>query len=366
MGTYQTDHRIVMTLDAGGTNLVFNAVQGEKEILQPIILPARQDTLEKILKAIFDGFQQVKNQLKDEPVAISFAFPGPAAYEQGIIDDLENLPAFRGGVALGPALEERFGIPVFINNDGDLFTYGEALAGLLPEINEMLERHGSPKRYRNLFGATFGTGFGGGIVSGGVLFTGDNSAQAEVNRMRNRLYANYSAEESVSIRGVQRVYARESGDHSGLSPKDIYEIGMGLKPGNRIAALKAFEELAIVAGDTFANAITLVDGLVVLGGGLSRAYPLFLPRLVTEMNAAFQTIKGTPLPRMEIQAFNLEDARELELFLTGDTREIRIPFTEKPMKYDPLKRIGVGFRRLGTSQAVSIGAYAFALGKLGK
>lgn len=366
MGTYQTDQRIVMTLDAGGTNLVFNAVQGEKEILQPIIFPARHDTLEKILKTIFDGFQEVKNQLKDEPVAISFAFPGPATYEQGIIDDLENLPAFRGGVALGPALEERFGIPVFINNDGDLFTYGEALAGLLPEINEMLEHHGSPKRYRNLFGATFGTGFGGGIVAGGALFTGDNSAQAEVNRMRNRLYANYSAEESVSIRGVQRVYARESGDHSGLSPKDIYEIGMGLKPGNRTAALKAFEELAVVAGDTFANAITLVDGLVVLGGGLSRAYPLFLPRLVNEMNAAFQTLKGTSLPRMEIQAFNLEDARELELFLTGDTREIRIPFTEKTMRYDPLKRIGVGFRRLGTSRAVSIGAYAFALDKLGK
>jgi glucokinase len=366
MTTYQTDQRIVMTLDAGGTNLVFNAVQGEQEILSPIIVSARHDTLEKVLKTILEGFHEVKRQLKDKPVAISFAFPGPAEYEDGIIGDLENLPTFRGGVALGPALENEFRIPVYINNDGDLFAYGEALAGLLPEINGMLAQRGSPKVYRNLFGATFGTGFGGGIVSKGELFTGDNSAQAEVNRMRNKLYANYSAEESTSIRGIQRVYARESGDHSFFSPKDIYEIGMGLKPGNKLAAVKAFEELAVVAGDTFANAITLVDGLVVLGGGLSRAYPLFLPRLVEEMNASFETVKGTALPRMEIKAFNLEDPKELELFLAGDTREIRVPFSDKTMKYDPLKRIGVGFRRLGTSRAVSIGAYAFALNKLGK
>lgn len=366
MNSLQTDQRIVMTLDAGGTNLVFNAVQGEQEILQPFILPSRHETLEKMLSAIVDGFTEIKKQLKDKPVAISFAFPGPAEYEQGIIGDLENLPVFRGGVALGPVLEEQFGVPVFINNDGDLFAYGEALAGLLPEINALLEKRGSPKRYRNLFGATFGTGFGGGIVSKGELFMGDNSAQAEVNRMRNRLYPNYSVEESTSIRGVKRVYARESGDHSDISPKDIYEIGMGLKPGNKAAALRAYEELAIVAGDTFANAITLVDGLVVMGGGLSRAYPLFLSRLVEEMNASFETVKGSALPRMEIKAFNLEDPRDLENFLTGDIREIPVPFSARTMKYDPLKRIGVGFRRLGTSRAVSIGAYAFALNKLKK
>ena len=33
-------------------------------------------------------------------------------------------------------LREQFGIPVFINNDGNLFAYGEALAGTLPEVNK--------------------------------------------------------------------------------------------------------------------------------------------------------------------------------------------------------------------------------------
>ena len=68
-----------------------------------------------------------------------------------------------------------FGIPVFINNDGDLFAYGEALGGALPEVNARPEKAGSAKRYKNLLGYTFGTGFGVGMVVNGELNRGDNS-----------------------------------------------------------------------------------------------------------------------------------------------------------------------------------------------
>lgn len=62
------------------------------------------------------------------PEAISFAFPGPADYPNGIIGGwLPNFPSFRDGVVLGPFLQEKFGVPVFINNDGDLFAYAFAL-----------------------------------------------------------------------------------------------------------------------------------------------------------------------------------------------------------------------------------------------
>lgn len=362
---YDSDTRIVMTLDAGGTNFVFSAVSAEKEIVEPIGLSARGD-LQFVLERIIDGFTRVRAKLPRPPVAISFSFPGPAEYERGIIGDLENLPSFKGGVALGPMLEEIFTIPVFINNDGDLFAYGEAISGLLPEINALLAESGSPKRYRNLFGATFGTGFGGGIVHHGELFTGDNSAQGEVNRMRNKLLGDCSVEESVSIRGVRRAYAREAkiGMSKCLSPKQIFEIGMGRCDGDRNAAVRAFEEMAVVAGDALANAITLVDGLIVLGGGLSGAHPLFLQRLVDEMNSHYHTMAGAAVNRLEVRAFNLENARDLEKFVRGEAREIVVPFSKRKIRYDPLQRIGVGVTRLGTVNAVSIGAYAFALAQL--
>ena len=215
---YLHDHRIVMTLDAGGTNFVFCAVQGEKEIIDPVSLPAYSENLEQVLQTIITGFKEVKSAIKENPVAISFCFPGPAEYELGIIGDLENLPSFRGGVALGDMLRGIFDIPVFINNDGDLFTYGEAIAGLLPDINQRLADSDSPKKFSSLFGATFGTGYGGGIVSRGKLYLGDNSAQGEINRMRNKLYPEWSAEESVSIRGIRRVFAREAGIDPAICP----------------------------------------------------------------------------------------------------------------------------------------------------
>ena len=111
---YEHDERIVMTLDAGGTNFVFSAIQGCREIVEPICLPAASDDLERCLSVLVEGFLEVEKRLPKLPVAISFAFPGPADYEHGIIGDLPNFPAFRGGVALGPYLREQFGIPVMV------------------------------------------------------------------------------------------------------------------------------------------------------------------------------------------------------------------------------------------------------------
>ncbi len=376
---YREDLRTVMTLDAGGTTLAFTAVQGTTEVIEPIVLPSPGDDLELTFQSIIKGLNEVRAALSEAPVAVSFSFPGPADYALGVIDDLENMPAFRGGVALGPMLEDELGIPVFISNDGDLFAYGEAIAGLLPDINEHLQEEGSAKRYQNLLGVTFGTGFGGGIVSRGRLLAGDNSAAGEINRSRNRLLPECSVEESVTVRGVRRVYAREAGLEleDAPSPKEIFEIATGGAPGDadgsRIqtgmggdpeAALRAFEELAIVAGDVLASAVTLVDGLVVIGGGLAGAHSIFLPRLVEEMNRPFKRVAGPDLDRMEVRAFNLEDEVELAEFVAGGTRTISVPRSEKEITYDPLKRIGVGVTRLGTTKAVAIGAYALALSRI--
>jgi glucokinase len=361
-----SDKRIVMTLDAGGTNFVFNAVQGGEEIFAPHRLKAKGADLKEVLGKIIEGFRDILNALDQAPVAISFCFPGPADYQNGIIGDLENLPTFRGGVPLKAMLEDRYNVPVFINNDGDLFTYGEAIAGFLPEINQKLSDAGNPKQYNNLFGVTFGTGFGGGIVSAGKLFFGDNSAGGEINRIRNRIYPGTSAEDSTSIRAIRRVYAREAGIslEDCPNPKEIQEIADGIREGNRKAAAIAWEEMAIVAGDTLANAITLMDAPIVIGGGLSGAHKLYMQRMVDEMNANYHALDGHSLPRMEITALNLENEKELEVFLENKSREIDVPFSTRKVIYNPTRYIGVGVTRLGTSKAVSVGAYAFALGEL--
>jgi glucokinase len=364
---YDNDPRIVMTLDAGGTNFDFTAIQSNQEVVEPLTLPSNGSDLKKSLKNISEGFNRIKKQLKRPPVAISFAFPGPADFPLGIIGDLLNLPGYRGGVPLGPMLQEEFGIPVFINNDGDLFVYGEAIAGFLPYINGKLKEYNSPKRYKNLFGITLGTGYGAGIVHNGQLYLGDSSSGAEIWLLRNKLHPKVNAEEGASIRAVQRVYMDKAGlTGNPPSPKEIFEIGSGLREGNRKAALRAYRDLGIVVGDSLANSITLLDTITVIGGGLAGAHSLFLKYAVDEMNNPLLEMDGKPAQRMEMKAYNLEDEKELEEFVKGETRVIPIPGTSKTITYDPLKRTGVGISRLGTSKAVAIGAYAYALSQLGK
>jgi glucokinase len=363
---YANDPRLVLTLDAGRTNFVFSAVQSDREVVEPITLPSNGHDLQACLATTVEGFAKVKERAPVPPVAISFAFPGPSDYSRGVIGALGNLPAFSaGGVALGPMLEDRFEVPVFINNDGDLFAFGEAIAGLLPWVNDLLAAAGSPKRYRNLVGATLGTGFGGGIVRDGHLWIGDNSAGGEIWLLRNRLDPSANVEEAVSIRAVRHVYARQAAIDfdAAPEPRDIFEIGQGRRPGNREAAVEAFRCMGVAAGDALASATTLLDGLVVIGGGLAGASELFLPALVAEMNAPFET-PGGAVPRLEVKVFNVEDPEQRAAFVRGDAREVEVPGSRRKVAYDPASRTGVGLSRLGTSRAVALGAYAFALSAL--
>lgn len=361
-----TDSRTVMTLDAGGTSFKFSAIRGNKAVIEPFRVPSQGDNLENCLKAIRDGFQKVKDSLSDNPVAISFAFPGPADYTRGIIGDLTNLPSFRGGVALGPMLEKQFDIPVYINNDGDLFVYGEAIAGFLPHVNQLLADAGSPKRYNNLFGVTLGTGFGAGITRNEELFRGDNLSAAEIWLLRNKLNPETYAEEGSCIRAVQRVYAQEAqiSPDSIPSPKDIYEISQGTREGNQKAAQISFESLGTVVGDAMAQALTLTDSLAVIGGGISGAIDAFMPTLMGELNGTYLNPAGKKIPRLVQRCFHLADPDQLSIFLAGETREINIPGSTETLSYDPMPRIGVGKTILGTSEAVAIGAYSYALKQL--
>ena len=366
MGNYTNDSRIVLTLDAGGTNMVFGAMRGEEYVGEPITMPANANDLDLCLKTMVVGFESVMNTLGGEkPVAISFAFPGPADYPNGIIGGyLPNFPSFREGVALGPFLQEKFGIPVFINNDGDLYAFGEALGGVLPEVNEKLAELGSAKRYHNLIGYTFGTGFGIGCVINGQLNRGDNSC-VETYCLPHSRIPDVILEDGVAIRAVKRVYAERSGvNDPSLTPKDIFDIAEGTRPGNAEAAMAAFAEMGTVAGNAMAVAAQLMDGLVVIGGGITAAKKYFMPSLLEAMRGTVRTLSGDTLAKVQMKVYNLDSKSEFAAFAKGSARKLKVYGSDKTVTYDPQKRIGVMISKIGASKAISVGAYDFALAQL--
>lgn len=353
---------IVLTLDAGGTNLVFNAIDSTYTVVATAKLPAPSETIDIFIKKLISGFQMIHEKTNHSAKAISFCFPGPADYEKGIIGDLENLPFFRGGVPLKDILENEFNIPVFINNDGDLFTLGEAISGLLPQINSALLENGNTRQYSNLLGITLGTGTGGGIVLNGDLLMGDNSAGAEINRSNNFLDGTMSIEETLSIRGIKKLFCQESGIDIDSCPEpfEIFKIATGETNGNKVAAIKAWEIFGTVLGQSLANAITLIDGLIVIGGGLSGAHKLFMPKAIEAMNGKFTRTGGQTFQRLEVYAYNFENPECYNDFMQNEDIEITVPKTGKKVQYSPIKKIGIGVSRLGTSEAVAIGAHAYA------
>lgn len=360
------DSRVVLTLDAGGTTFGFSAIQGARAAAPPVVLPAQPKDLDRCLDTLVEGFQRVMDSSPAAPAALSFAFPGPADFARGVIGDCANLPAFRGGVALGPFLEERFGLPVFINNDGDLFAYGEALAGLLPETNSLLQAAGSPLQFHNLLGVTFGTGFGAGLVHRGRPYLGDSGGGMEIWALRAKRFPHSPVEEFVSIRGVRRAYAEAAGIpfDSAPEPRLIAAIARNEAHGDRSAAMEAFRAFGEEAGNALANAVTLLDTLVVIGGGLSAAHRLFMPALVEEMNSHLGSPSGMRTRRTGLQAFDLEEPAGQAAFLAGAACRVKVPRSSREVPYDPIKRTGVGVSRLGTVLAVGVGAYAYALERL--
>jgi glucokinase len=362
----ETDNRIILTLDAGGTNFVFSAIQSNKEIITPIKVPAEAHSLDKCLNSIFSGFSQVRDLIENKADAISFAFPGPADYAKGIIGNLPNFNAFNNHTPLGPLLEKKFGLPVFINNDGNLFAYGEALSGFLPEVNKRIVDEGGIKKFSNLIGLTLGTGFGGGIVLNNTLVIGDSGCGAEVHNSLNKFNNAWNAEESISTRAIQRVYFENANQqfHEKLMPREIANIALGSIEGNKNAAIEAFCQFGEAIGSSIANIITLIDGIVVLGGGITAAWDLFSPALFKEINKKYYHFQGASNDRLSLKVFNLEDNGQFRDFALGKIQKLNIPGHNTEIEFDSMPRTGIGLSQIGASHAIALGAYTFALRQL--
>ena len=234
----------------------------------------------------------------------------------------------------------------------------------MPEINRLLHEAGNPTFYKNLIAVTLGTGFGCGVVIDKQLLLGDNGCGGDVWLSANKYDSRLIAEEGVSIRAVVRSYMELSGEGISYTPEEIFGIAEGNIKGDREAAIKSFERLGEAAGYTITEFLNIVDGIVVLGGGISNANKYILPSLLKEMRGVRETVAGATIPRLQMEVYNLEEESERAEFVKDESERIQIPGGDSVTYYRKKKKTGVMISKLGTSRAVSLGAYLFALSLL--
>ncbi|MDE6403725.1 MAG: ROK family protein, partial [Muribaculaceae bacterium] len=111
-------------------------------------------------------------------------------------------------------------------------------------------------------------------------------------------------------------------------------------------------------------AAQLIDGIIVIGGGITAARHWIMPTLIAELRGQLATLGGDTVRRVQMEVFNLDNPAEFDQFAKGNTKTINVRGTNLTVDYDDMKRIGVTFSKLGASRAISAGAYAFALSKI--
>ncbi len=117
-------------------------------------------------ESIFSDICELIDRLWNEHVeGIGFAVPAVIDFASGTIYGLSNIPQFNG-FAIQKALEDRFKVPVRIQNDANCFVLGEMYFG-------------AAGGFRNIVGLITGTGVGAGIVIGGKIHNGVHNGAGE-------------------------------------------------------------------------------------------------------------------------------------------------------------------------------------------
>lgn len=236
---------MVLAVDLGGTNLCLGLVDnGVVTNMASVPSFSRSATMEQTLEYLAE---QISIMLQPAVEKIGIGVPSVVDVEKGIVYDAANIPSWKE-VHLKSFLEERFGLPVSINNDANCYAmgaYGSYPADAKPEI---------------LVTVTLGTGIGIGVVDHGRLLCGVNCGAGELGYL---LYKDSCLEEYCS---------RQFFDKHGIKP---HEASAAALSGDA-DAIRLFEEFGRNLGHALMILMFAYDpSHIVFGGGIANAYPLF-------------------------------------------------------------------------------------------
>lgn len=255
----------LLTIDVGGTTIKY-ALFDQKKLSNNGTIPTP-----KSLDEFYQALSSLVNHFKAQDANLSgvaLSCPGAVNKATGVIEGMSALPYIHG-FDIHSEFEQRFGLPVSIENDAN--------CAALAEVN-----FGVAKGLKNVLFIVLGTGVGGAVVTNGKIHHGKHLFGGEFGFMLMDETHSFS-ELGTTIRMAERYNQRTE---SGLDAIEIFDKAFA---GDSIAK----EEMDIftfnVAKGIFNLQYSFDPDLIIIGGGVSQADWL-IPELKRQLKKIMKVI----------------------------------------------------------------------------
>lgn len=259
---------MLLGIDIGGTTINLGLVEGNKIVKSITVRSFSHDaTKEQTIDYLEDSIKKI---ITPGVTRIGIGVPTIVDAEKGIVYNATNIPSW-DVVPIKDMLEERFHIPVTVNNDSNCFTLGAAA---------MVDT--SPKV---VVGITLGTGLGVGVMYEGKLLTGTRCGVGELGSIP-------CGEETV-----EAFCSKQFFENRGWHGKAVSDEADKGNP----EAIGLFNEFGAHLGELLAIVMFAYDAdVIVLGGGVANGYPHFKNAMMERLALLYPYKEGLNALRIEV------------------------------------------------------------------
>jgi glucokinase len=268
----------VVGVDLGGTKILAGLFDSSLECVGTVKVSTKsqrglETVLSRIERCVRDAVDEADLSMK-QVRGVGIGAPGAVDFSTGTVLFAPNLEGWKD-VPLKKELEKTLGLPVFVENDGNIAVLGVHVAEL-------------KSKPRNVIGIFVGTGIGGGLIMNGDLFSGFNHTAGEIGHMIIDINGpkcgcgSRGCFEALASRTAifQQIKAGvKDGEKTVLTEmlgEDLEDLRSGdlrkaMRRGDKFVG-KVIEQVAEYIGIGVANLVNIFGPeVVVLGGGVMEA-----------------------------------------------------------------------------------------------